>query len=107
MKNQWYLDKALELSPERAAFRVGPTGDLWEVRQEKRDTSYTLIHLFNSTGYPGDPLVPETIHFRTLDDLLGAESRLNAWLSNNDWYPYNDETRKMFPTLNTHANDSV
>jgi hypothetical protein len=37
MKNQLYLDEALELSPMRAAFRAAPMGDLWEVRLENGD----------------------------------------------------------------------
>ena len=97
MKNQFELDKALELSPTRRALRVAPMGDLWLVQEGTGDYPYTLTHLFNSTGYPGDPYAHKKWQFRTLDELQTNESILDTWLSDHDWFPDNDETRKMFP----------
>lgn len=44
MQQQFYLDKALEQSQERAAFKIAPLRDMWEVRIENGETPYTLIH---------------------------------------------------------------
>ena len=98
MINRFSLREALELSPERVAFRAGGGSQgIWEVRFESSDKSYTLIHVpINPPGYPDPPLQPEIMKFRTMNELLAAEARLNVWLSNDDWYPVNEETRKRF-----------
>ena len=98
MINRFSLKEALELSPGRTAFRAGGGWQgIWEVRLESSDNSYTLIHFpINPPGYPVQPLQSEIMKFRTMGELLAAETRLNVWLSNDDWYPVNDENRKRF-----------
>ncbi|HEX6479749.1 MAG TPA: hypothetical protein VF043_12965 [Ktedonobacteraceae bacterium] len=97
MKDTFYLEEALERSPERSAFRVGAQGDIWEARIETGETPYTLIHTYRVPSYPHDRYEREVLPpYATLDHLLGDQARLDAWLQNNDWFPVNEETKKRF-----------
>ncbi len=108
MQQQFYLDKALEQSQERAAFKIAPLRDVWEVRIENGETPYTLIHHLSSHGQAGDSLAHVPVRYRTLDDLLAdQDAQEDAVLGSGDWHPVNEDTKKWLMTESPTAHYST